>query len=478
MSISNGQQIALIIEKLTHGGAGLAFVDGLPIFVPGAIPGQHVDVVITKHRGNYAEARLERVTRRAVEEIPARCPHMQECGGCSWQNLPYNKQLTYKEEIVSETLGHLTPVTEDIRRQLPGRVLSIIPSPQVFHYRNKLELSFGFASMKTEDHGGKRIHFDEDPTIGFHRPNDWASVLPITECHLYDEQSASLLADIRRFLKETKLSVYNPKIHKGLLRSLLLRRGVHTDEHMLCFIVNARKKELEPLFQYFMRFGGRAGLKSLLVLEHTGIGEKPEQPVIHALLGKPFIAERLFDLTFDISPFSFFQTNTLGAEKLYQAISVGADLRRTDTVLDAYCGMGTIGQYLARYCEKVVGIESHPSAVEDALTSSGKNRIANISFYKGRTEQILRDQLKPGGKYKFDVIVVDPPRAGLHPQALQAMIAHAPRTIVYVSCNTATFARDLGGFLKAGYELRTVQPVDMFPHTPHIETVSVLERKG
>ena len=182
-------------------------------------------------------------------------------------------------------------------------------------------------------------------------------------------------------------------------------------------------------------------------------------------------------MEFEISPFSFFQTNTLGAEKLYQAISVGADLSPRDTVLDAYCGMGTIGQYLARYCERVVGIESHPSAIEDALKSSGKNRIGNISFYKGRAEQILKDQLKPGGKYAFNVIVVDPPRAGLHPAATEAVITHAPRTIVYVSCNAATFARDLGAFLKAGYELRTVQPIDMFPHTAHVEMVSVLQKK-
>ncbi len=476
-AIKAGQKHVLTIEKLTHGGAGLAHIEGLPVFVQGAIPGQKVEVTVTKFKGSYAEARPDKVTRRAVDEVPARCQHFHDCGGCSWQNLAYNKQLSYKEDIVRETLEHLTPVDEEMRRQLPGRVLKIIPSPQVFHYRNKLELSFGYGSMRTEEKNGKKIYHDEDPNVGFHRPNDWSTILPIAECHLYDEQISSLLTDVKRFLKDTKLPVYNPKIHKGLLRTLLLRRGIHTGEHMIAFIVNARKKELEPLFQHFMRFAGRPGLKSLLVVENTGMNDKPEQPKIHALVGKPFITERIFDLHFDISPFSFFQTNTLGAEKLYQAISQGADLKRTDTVLDCYCGMGTIGQYLSRFCERVVGIESHPAAIEDALKSSGKNRIGNISFYKGRAEQILTDQLKPGGKYKFDVVVVDPPRAGLHTKALASIIGHSPRTIVYVSCNTATFARDLGELLKAGYELRTVQPVDMFPHTPHIETVSVLEKK-
>jgi 23S rRNA (uracil1939-C5)-methyltransferase len=465
------------IEKVTHGGAGLAHVDGLPVFVSDAIPGQSVEAVITKRRDNYAEARLQKVLRRARDEVQPRCQHFHDCGGCQWQNLPYEKQLQYKEDVVRETLEHLTPVAADVRKQLPGRVLKIIPSPQVYHYRNKLEMSFGFASMRTEERAGKRIYFDENPTIGFHQPGQWSTVLPITECHLYDEQSGSLLMDVRRLMQDARLPVYNPKTHKGLLRTLLLRRGVHTGEQMIAFIVNGRKKDIEPLFQNFMRFAGRPGLKSLLVIENTGLNDKPEFPKIHTLVGKPSITERLFDLEFDISPFSFFQTNTLAAEKLYQAVSSGADIAQRDTVLDAYCGMGTIGQYLARFCQKVVGIESHPSAVDDALKSAGKNRIGNISFYKGRTEQVLKQQLKPGGKYAFDVAVVDPPRAGLHADALEALLEHKPRTMVYVSCNTATLARDLGKILEGGYDVRTVQPLDLFPHTAHIESVTVLQRK-
>jgi len=331
--------------------------------------------------------------------------------------------------------------------------------------------------MRAEQRNERRIYLDENPSIGFHQPGQWSTILPVSECHLYDEQLGLLISDVHRFMEETKLPVYNPKTHKGMLRTLLLRRGIQTGEQMIAFVVKARKKELEPLFQHFMRFGGRSGLKSLLVIENMGQNDKPESPRIHTLVDGMTISERLFDLHFEISPFSFFQTNTLAAEKLYQTIAEGADLAQRDIVLDAYCGMGTIGQYLSRFCEKVVGIESHPTAVEDALRSAGKNRIGNISFYKGRTEQVLLQQLKPGGKYKFSVIVVDPPRAGLHPQAREAVIAHDPEKIVYVSCNTSTFVRDLADFLKAGYELRTVQPVDMFPHTSHIETVSVLQKK-
>ncbi len=476
-AVRAGQQRTVTVEKVTHGGAGLAHIDGLPLFIPRAIPGQEVLVTVTRRHDAYAEARVDKLLRPAKDEIRPRCAHAHECGGCLWQNLPYVRQLQYKEDIVRETLAHLTPVEAGLRGALPGRVLKIIPSPRVFHYRNKLELSFGYAAMRTEERDGKRIYFDENPTIGFHPPSRWQTVMPVTECHLYDEQLSALLLDIRRCMEDRHLPVYNPKTRRGLLRTLLLRRGVHTGEQMICFLVNARKRELEPLFQYFLRFGGRAGLASLLVAENCGANDKPESPRIHCLVGKASITERLFDLEFEISPFSFFQTNTLGTEKLLQALVDAADVTQRDTVLDAYCGMGTIGQYLARFCQKVVGIESHPSAVEDALRSSGVNRIGNISFYRGRTEQLLSLQLKPGGKYAFSVIILDPPRIGLHPAAKDAVLAHAPRQIVYVSCNTATFARDLGGFLQKGYELRSVQPVDMFPHTAHIETVSVLQKK-
>ena len=482
--LKTGQQCTVTIEKFAHGGAGFAMVGTTPVFVTGAIPGQKVAIVITKHKENYAEAQVQKVLLKSKDESMAKCVHFGTCGGCVWQNVPYNKQIKYKEDIVRETLEHLTPVDAAVRKTLAGRVLGIIPSPQVFNYRNKLELSFGYGTMRHEDKPaptpgakGQRIYFDENPGLGFHLAGEWSTVLPITECHLYDEQLPALLADVNRFMKETGLPVYNPKTHRGMLRNLLLRRGVHTNEHMIAFIVQARKKELEPLFQKFMRFAGRPNLKSLMIVEHFGLNDKPENPKIHTLVGEPFIRERLFDLTFEISPFSFFQTNTLATEKLYSAIAQAADLNGRDTVLDAYCGMGTIGQYLARFCEKVVGIESHPSAIDDALRSAGQNRIGNISFYKGRAEQVLHQQLKPGGKYKFNVIVVDPPRVGLHPQALDSIITHRPEKIVYVSCNTATFARDLGTLLKSGYELRTVQPVDMFPHTAHIELVALLQRK-
>lgn len=481
-ALKQGQPLELTIEKIAAGGHGMAHVGDIPVFVLGAIPGQKVQVVITAKKDRYAEGRILKVIKSSIEEIKPRCKHFWDCGGCVWQHLPYQKQIIYKEGIVRDTLEHVTPVDEKIRKSLPGRVLSIIPSPQVFNYRNKLELSFGFGAMRAEEQPdpatgkSKRIYFDESPSVGFHQPGQWATVLPIEECHLYDEQISVMLNEVRRFMQNTNLPVYNPKTHKGMLRTLLLRRGVHTGEQMMCFIVQARKKQLEPLFQHFVRFGQNPNVTSLLVVEHFGLNDKPENPKIHVLKGEPFIHERLFDLTFELSPFSFFQTNTLATEKLYQAIAQMAELRGRETVLDCYCGIGTIGQYLARYAEKVVGVESEQSAIEDALKSAGKNKIGNISFYRGAAEQVLTKQLAPGGKYSFDCVIVDPPRAGLHKKVIESILGHKPEKIIYVSCNTSTFARDLGDFLKGGYDLRMVQPVDLFPHTAHVETIALLQR--
>lgn len=472
-----GQEYTCTVEGLHWNGEGVSRIEEEEMMIPGALPGQRVRIRVIRLRDGRPEAKVMEVVRKSKDEGPSRCAHVHDAAGASWQCIPYNKQVALKEGMVRDALTYAVPVDEHIRATLPGRVLRIIPSPHIFYYRNKIELSFGYEVMRTEERGGRKIHIDENPNIGFHQPGEWSTIAPVTDCHLYDEQLGGLLTDVRRFMCDTRLPVYNPKTHKGILRTLVLRRGLNTGEQMICFTVNAKKKELEPIFQHFMRFSGRPGLKSLLLVENTGLNERPDHPRIHCLTGKPTITERLFDLEFEISPFSFFQTNTFAAEKLYQAIVEQADITLRDTVLDAYCGMGTIGQYLARFCQKVVGIESHSTSIEDALRSSSKNKVANISFYKGRTEHVLSHQLPPGGKYAFDIIVVDPPRPGLHSKALQAVLAHRPRQVVYVSCNLATLTRDLGGFLKGGYELRSVQPVDMFPHTVHIETVSVLQRK-
>jgi len=365
--LAMGSEHTVTIEKLAYGGAGVAHIGDIVVFVPRTLPGQEVAIRISKKKSNYYLAKPVEITKKSIHEVPARCEHFHNCGGCSMQNLPYQKQLEYKEEMIRETIERLTPVDEDIRKQLPGRVLSILPSPQVYHYRNKLEMSFGYGSMRHEERNGKRIYFDEDPNIGFHKPGNWETIIPINNCHLYDESIAPLLRDVRAFMEQTKLPVYNPKTHKGILRTLLLRRGQNTGEQMIGFVVNAKKKELEPLFQQFMRFAHRPEVVSLLVIENTTKNDRPENPPIHILSGKPTITERMFDLEFEISPSSFFQTNTPGGEKLYQTIANLADLEPSDIVLDAYCGMGTIGQYLSRFCEKVVGIESEPSAIEDAL---------------------------------------------------------------------------------------------------------------
>lgn len=452
-----GSEAQVEIEKVALGGAGLATLSGVPLFVFGAIPGQKVKARVLRSNGSAFEGEVIEVLRRARDEVLPRCQHAHDQSGTLWQCLSYDKQLLYKDEVVRDALG----------TRIAGRILKIIPSPQVYHYRNTLELTFGFEG--TQGRG-------ESPTIGFYPPHEWTKVVPVTDCALYDEQLSALLADVRRWMGETRLPVWNPKTRRGTLRTLLLRRGIQTGEQMICFFVNARRKDLEPLFQHFLRFGGRPGLASLLVMEQTALHGQLAPPRVHTLVGGATIAERLFDLTFDLSPFSFFHPNTLALEKRAQAVVDGAEISLKDTVLDLYCSMGVMGQYLSRFSQKVVGVENSTEALDDALRSASKNRIANISFYRGRVEQVLHAQLRPGGKYHFDIVVLEPPRVGLSAKALEGVLAHAPRQIVYLSSNPATLARDLGEFLKSGYELRSIQPLDMFPHTPHVETVTVLQK--
>ncbi|MEM7495049.1 MAG: 23S rRNA (uracil(1939)-C(5))-methyltransferase RlmD [Myxococcota bacterium] len=469
-----GQEHTVTIDKLTFGGAGLAHIHGKAIFVPGTLPGQQARITITKIKDNHVHAKLRHVERQAPEQIKPRCQHFGICGGCTWQHLSYQAQLNHKEQLVRETLTHLTPADRQIRQNLADRVRPIIPSPREFYYRNKLELSFGYGSMRVERQDGQRIYHDEDRGVGLHRPGEWATIVPLRQCHLYDEHTDSLLLQVRQFMQESGLHVYNPKTHKGVLRTLLLRRGIHTGEHMIALVVQATGEQLRTVLRQAACFATRPNVASLLVIENHERNDRPRNPICHTVAGEPFITEQLCGLRYQISPFSFFQTNTLGAEELYQTVAEAADLRNSDVVLDAYCGMATIGQFLARSCRRVIGIDNSHSAIQDARRSAGHNDIANITLHCGTVEDALAKQPVPSEHHAFDVAVVDPPRAGLHATALKALIAHAPRRIVYVSCNTATFARDLGPLLAARYRLQWVRPVDMFPHTAHIETVAAL----
>ena len=473
-SVHPGQEHTVTIDKLTFGGAGLAHIHGKAIFVPETLPGQQARIVITKIKDNHVHAKLRNVEQQAPDQIKPRCQHFHACGGCTWQHLSYKAQLSHKEQLVRETLTHLTPADKYVRQSLADIVRPMIPSPQEFYYRNKLELSFGYGSMRVEQRDGKRVCLDEDPGVGLHSPGEWATIVPLKQCHLYDENTDSLLLQVREFMQESGLIVYNPKTHKGILRTLLLRRGINTGKHMIALVVQATGEQLRSVLRHAACFATRPNTASLLVIENNACNDRPLNPPVHLVSGEPFITEQLCGLQYQISPFSFFQTNTLGAEKLYRVVAEAAELKNSDVVLDAYCGMGTIGQFLAGSCRRVIGIDNSYSAIQDAQRSARNNNIANIALLHGTVEDALTKQSTQSEQDTFDIAVVDPPRAGLHATALKSLIAHTPRRIVYVSCNTTTFARDLGPLLAARYRLQWVQPVDMFPHTPHIETVASL----
>ena len=472
-----GQEHTLHIDKLAFGGQGIARLQGKTVFVPHALPGQQVRAVITRVKDSHLYARVRQVEQDSPGQIAPRCAHFGACGGCVWQQLPYSEQLKYKQQLICETLQHLTPVDKLLRQQLGQCIREILPSPQQFHYRNKLEMSFGYAHMAAQRQpNGKLVWHDEQPSIGFHQRGQWATVLPIARCHLYEESIDTLVQQVNSMMQASGLPVYNPKTHKGVWRNLLLRRGVQTGEQMIALMVQATGKQLQHVLQCAQQLNLGQQITSMLVIENHTRNDRPVNPAhhtIHTVLGKPFITERLFDLTYRISPFSFFQTNTLAAQVLYNVVREAAELQQHHLLLDAYCGMGSIGQHLAPHCQHVVGIENNPAAIADAKQSVQTNGIDNITFYTGNVEDVLVNTHAECFK-KFDVAVVDPPRMGLHPKATQALVQLAPKRLVYVSCNTTTFARDLATFLQEGYQLQWVQGVDMFPHTAHIETVAAL----
>ena len=469
--IKKGQQFECTIDKLGFGGEGVVRLDDLVVFIKGALPGQKVKAVMTKYKKNHAEAKILEVLERSPKEVAAKCNHFGVCGGCKWQSLPYADQLKEKEAQVKECLEHIG------KFEMSGEVFEpIVPSPKEYEYRNKVEFSFGYSNMwidKSDDDNW--IYHDEDPTLGFHAPGKWEQVVNIDHCHLVDDSLNQVFTVVKAWCLEQGQDVYNPKTHQGFWRQLSVRQN--QDGNILINVVVSKdlgSAFFEPLLEILKN--QLPQVQSCFITIHDGLNDDWSKGEIQNVYGQEVIYERLFDLKFSISPQSFFQTNTLGAEELY---SVVRDYARNDaeTILDLYCGTGTIGQVVAGGNKNahIVGLELLESAVEDAYKNAKLNGLENVEFVAGPAEKTLPGVLE---KYDhFDMVIVDPPRAGMHKKALETLLTIDAQDIVYVSCNPATLARDLQLICEAGYELEKVRAVDMFPHTAHIEVVTKLRKK-
>jgi 23S rRNA (uracil1939-C5)-methyltransferase len=447
-----GDRITITVDDLAFGGEGVARTGGFVLFVRGGLPGDRLTVRVTEARARFGRAEIEAVEEPSGHRVTAPCVYFGRCGGCRLQHMAYPGQLAFKEKQVRDCLQRLGGVGEFELRP-------ILAAPETFAYRNKMEFTVAGAAG--------------DPRIGLHEADRYDVVLDIERCLLQSDAMNALLDETRRQARARRLSVYDQDSGAGLLRFVTVREGRRTGETMVNIVAAAPEVDtLAPVAEAL-----RARVPSLASAVLNVNGQKASVAVgteEHLLLGRDHIRERLDGIVFEISANSFFQTNTQQAERLFEIVADAAGLAGSETLMDLYSGTGAISLLLAGRCQRVYGIEVSEAAVADAVRNAATNGISNCTFLAGEVRHVLPALLAEG--VRADVVVADPPRAGFHPKALAALARLAPARVVYVSCNPATLARDVGDLARTGYGLEWVQPVDMFPHTPHIEAVARLRK--
>jgi 23S rRNA (uracil1939-C5)-methyltransferase len=447
-----GDVLELTIDDLAFGGEGVGRVNGYVMFVRGATPGDRLRVKVTETRGRYGRAVIEAVETASAERVPPPCPYFGRCGGCRLQHIEYSAQLAFKEKQVRDCLERLGAAADFELRPF-------LPAPEPYGYRNKMEFTVASAAGR--------------PLIGLHEADRYDVVLDIERCLLQSEPMNALLNEMRAQVHARGLTVYDQDAGQGLLRFVAIREGRRTGDTMVNVVAAAPDVEgLTPLAEQLrVRVPSTASVVLNVNAKKAAVAVGTEE---HVLIGREHITERLGDLVFQVSANSFFQTNTLQAERLFAVVEAACALTGNESVVDLYSGTGAISLLLARRCRHVYGIEVATAAVADAVRNARANAVENCTFLAGEVRHVLPTLLRDG--VRAEVVVADPPRAGFHPKALSALVALSPARLVYVSCNPSTLARDVGDLLRQGYRLEWVQPVDMFPQTPHIEAVARLSR--
>lgn len=446
-------------------GKSLARVDDMVVFIPYGAPGDIVDVKLDKKKKSYAEGHIVRMAKPSELRTEPFCEHFGVCGGCKWQHLPYEYQLQCKQQQVTDALERIAKV------ELPP-VSPILGSERTLHYRNKLEFTFSNKMWLTYEQMQSGEEFGDRNALGFHIPGAFDKVLDIRHCWLQDDISNELRLFIRHYALERGYSFYDLRAQHGVMRTLMVRT-TSTGELMLIVVFGEDNRE--AIEDVMAAIAGRfPQITSLLYVVNLKVNDTIGDQEIHCYRGRDYIEEEMEGLRFRIGPKSFYQTNSRQAYELYKVARSFAQLTGEECVYDLYTGTGTIANFVARQARKVVGIEYVPEAIEDARLNSRVNGIDNTIFFAGDMKDVLTaDFIAEHGKP--DVMIVDPPRAGMHGDVVNVILEAEPRRIVYVSCNPATQARDLA-LLDAKYRVAAVQPVDMFPHTHHVENVVLLVR--
>ncbi len=456
------------VEIIDAGAKGKAIAkapDGRVIFVQNAVPGDIADIQTFKKRKAYYEGKATSFKKYSEKRTTPKCKYFGICGGCKWQHMKYEHQLFYKEKEVQDNLVRIGKL------DLPT-ISPIIGCNENFHYRNKMEFSFSDSRWLTEEEVNSGVEIVDRQALGFHIPGMWDKILDIDECWLQAEPSNAIRNEIKRFAVDHKLSFFNPRERKGLLRTLMIRNSSIGEWMVLIQFHDDQPEKREGLLDHLKnRFPEITSL--LYVINQKANDTIYDQEVI-CYHGRDHIMEEIDDLEFKINAKSFYQTNSEQAKVLYSVTREFAGLSGNELVYDLYTGTGTIAQFVAAKAQKVVGIESVPEAIEAARENAQLNNISNVSFFAGDMKTIFNDEfIKTNGIP--DVIITDPPRDGMHKKVVQQILDIGPKKIVYVSCNSATQARDLS-LMREKYKVVKVQPVDMFPHTHHVENVVLLEK--
>jgi len=459
-----------LLEKVTitdigSEGNALARVNNQVVFVPMLIPGDVVDIRVRKKRKKYLEGQVIRFHEYSSKRIKPLCGHFGVCGGCKWQHLPYDLQLQYKQKQVEDNLRRIGKV------EIPA-VSPIIGSSEVFRYRNKLEFTFSDKKWLTREEINSDHDFEKEDALGFHIPGLFDKVLDIRECHLQPEPSNAIRDAVRRFAHKNSFRFFNLRQQSGFLRNLVIRNS--GDGKFMVIVVffldepERRNALLDHLASEFPQ------IASLFYIINTKKNDSlaDQDPVLYK--GEGFLTEDLDVLKFRIGPKSFFQTNTNQALKLFRVAQEMAGLTGSETVYDLYTGTGTIANFIASRSKKVIGIEYIEEAIKDAKVNSSVNKITNTEFFAGDIKDVLSEQFMEEHGYP-DVVMTDPPRAGMHEDVIRKIIDADPRKIVYISCNPATQARDVL-LLSEKFSVTRIQPVDMFPQTHHVENIVLMER--
>ena len=455
--------------KITDIGAegnAIARVDNLVVFVPMVIPGDIVDLRVIKKRKKYLEGKVVKFHEYSVDRITPRCIHFGICGGCKWQHLPYRLQLKYKEKQVVDAMTRIGKVDLPVTDPILG-------SSEEYLYRNKLEFTFSDKRWLTAEEIRSDNDFEKEEALGFHIPGLFDKVLDIKECHLQPEPSNSIRNSLKRYAQKKGLSFFNLREQRGFLRNLIIRNSLKGKVMVIVVFFYDEEERRNGLLDHIASEFSQVTSLFYVINSKKNDSLADQDPVLYR--GEDHLEEEMNGLKFRIGPKSFYQTNTRQGLELYRIALEFAGLSGKETVYDLYTGTGTIANFIARSAGRVVGIEYIEEAVKDAVINSQINNISNTSFFSGDMKDLLNEQFMTLNG-KPEVIITDPPRAGMHEDVVKTIISAAPDKIVYISCNPSTQARDVL-LLSENYYVARMQPVDMFPHTHHVENILLLKRK-